>query len=86
LPAKALLSGGFYAQLASFRDAASARTFADRAAAVGALANRVVEEATGAVTRVLAGPFASRSEAESAASAAARALGVEPIITQRPKR
>jgi rare lipoprotein A len=86
LPAKALLSSGFYAQLASFRDAASARTFAVRAAAVGALANRVVEEASGAVTRVLAGPFVSRSDAESAASAAARALGVEPIITQRPIR
>jgi rare lipoprotein A len=86
LPAKAPLSSGFYAQLASFRDAASARTFAGRAAAVGALANRVVEEASGAITRVLAGPFASRSDAESAASAAARALGVEPIITHRPIR
>jgi rare lipoprotein A len=85
-PPAALSSSGFYAQLASFRDTAAARVFAARAAAVAPLASRVVEEVSGALTRVMAGPFASRAEAESAAAAAAKALGVEPLVTQRSRR
>jgi rare lipoprotein A len=83
IPTTSVPPPGFFAQLGAFRDVDGAARFAVRANAVQGLMDRVLQVAAGDLVRVLAGPFATRGEAEAAAAQAAAALGIAPVIQQR---
>jgi DedD protein len=66
-PADAKGAGGFVVQVAALNDAAKARQIQDQIAATGVKSyTEVVPTAKGNVTRVRAGPFATREEADMA--------------------
>jgi rare lipoprotein A len=88
---------GFYAQLGAYKDAASALVLAQRADQAARdlqlttslrpneplvqLVNG--DSATGRLARVLAGPFATRAEADKIVASFSDALGIKPFVIQQ---
>lgn len=77
---------GFWIQLGAFRERDGARSFQRHVAGdndAGWLAPLLATFADAALFRVQAGPFASRGEAEGAATRVRSSLGIVPMIVER---
>ncbi len=96
-PVSSEVAKGFYAQLGAYKDAAAALVLAQRADQAARdlqlttslrpndplvqLVNG--DSATGRLARVLAGPFATRAEADKMVASFGDALGIKPFVIQQ---
>jgi rare lipoprotein A len=76
-------AGGFYLQMGAFSRADKAAEIRARIAADGWVAGALDVVTSGALHRVLSGPFSSRAAALDAARGLPQALGLRPIVIRR---
>jgi rare lipoprotein A len=81
--AQAVSKSGFYLQLGSFSKAGKAEEMSSKLVKAGLAADSLQVIASGALNRLLRGPFETRKEAQKAERDLPRGFGIKPIVVHR---